>query len=104
MNLLIECHDENTFFLKNINVTKEKLLQNLIIKNDLYTKGWFYFSSAKIGANDIIKLPDNFMIWDADMLPVNPWPVSDNKFALLQDSSGGNPEIVKKWEIWIKKF
>ena len=43
------------------------------------------------------------MIWDADMLPVNPWPVSDNKFALLQDNSGGNPEIVKKWEIWIKK-
>ena len=29
------------------------------------------------------------------MLPVNPWPVSDNKFALLQ-TTGGNPEIVKK--------
>ena len=82
---------------------KENLLQNLIIKNDLYTKGWFYQQCLKIGANDIIKLPDNFMIWDADMLPVNPWPVSDNKFALLQDNSGGNPEIVKKWEIWIKK-
>ena len=103
LDLPIECHNEDNFFLKKYNVTKENLLQNLIIKNDLYTKGWFYQQCLKIGANDIIKLPDNFMIWDADMLPVNPWPVSDNKFALLQDNSGGNPEIVKKWEIWIKK-
>ena len=96
-------YDEDNFFNEKFNFTKENLLSDLIIKNKLYTKGWFYQQCLKIGANDVIKLPNKFMIWDADMLPVNPWPVADNKFALLQDSSGGNPEIVKKWKIWIKE-
>ena len=92
LDLPIECHNEDNFFLKKYNVTKENLLQNLTIKNDLYSKGWFYQQCLKIGANDIIKLPDKFMVWDADMLPVNPWPVSDNKFALL-------PEDLKRLSI-----
>ena len=101
--LPLKFYDEDIFFCRKFNLTKNKLLKELVIKNKLYTKGWFYQQCLKIGANDIIKLPNRFMIWDADMLPVNAWPITDNKFALLQDSSGGNPEIIEKWKIWIKK-
>ena len=36
LDLPVKCHNEDNFFLEKYNVTKENLLQNLIIKNHLY--------------------------------------------------------------------
>ena len=41
------------------------------------------------------------MVWDSDLLPVNSWPILDEKkekFALLQDKSYGNQDILNSWK------
>ena len=41
------------------------------------------------------------MVWDSDLLPVKSWPILNEKkekFALLQDKSYGNKDILNSWK------
>ena len=77
----------------------------MCIRDSNYAPGWLYQQMIKLGSPDVIdKLRETFVVWDSDLLPVNSWPLVDNgkeKFALLQDNSSGNPEIINLWRKFI---
>ena len=70
--------------------------------------GWFYRQILKLGADEGVPgLSEWFLVWDADMVPVDAWPVLDNgvhRLALVQRNSGGNALIVGQWHEWIKQI
>ena len=76
----------------------------------LYTPGWFYQQLLKLGAAEgIAGLSPWYVVWDSDLLPVDTWPLVreaqqtvQHPFALLQHNQWGNPQIVSKWEQWIR--
>ncbi|MEM9703082.1 MAG: hypothetical protein AAF907_11635, partial [Planctomycetota bacterium] len=70
--------------------------------------GWFYQQILKLGAREgIAGLSEAYLVWDSDLLPVDGWPAVHHDcrlaYALLQDSSRGNAEILARWEQWIRK-
>ncbi|MEO1235974.1 MAG: DUF6492 family protein [Planctomycetota bacterium] len=102
----IHVHTEEDFFVEKHGLTKDDLANELRLGESLYPAGWYYQQLLKLGAADgIAELSDWFLIWDSDLLPVETWPVIDadgrRRFALLQDRSRGNPDIVGRWADWI---
>ena len=101
LNLL----NEDNFFLDKYNLTKTDIVSQITQNKPNYSPGWLYQQMIKLGSPDVIKeLSDTFVVWDSDLLPVNSWPLVDNgkeKFALLQDNSSGNPEIINLWRKFI---
>ncbi|MEM6392485.1 MAG: hypothetical protein AAF797_06900 [Planctomycetota bacterium] len=100
-------HNEDTFFVDRLGLTKYDLAQVLDLEASLYPPGWFYQQLLKLGADEgIAGLSDAFLIWDGDLLAVDAWPaVHDDgrlAYAFLQDSSRGNADIVSRWERWIR--
>ena len=94
--------DENNFFLNKYGLTKNDIVSQITHNKPNYTPGWLYQQIIKLGANDAIdQLDEVFVVWDSDLLPVNSWPILDKKkekFALLQDKSYGNQDILNSWK------
>ena len=94
--------DEDNFFLNKYSLTKNDIVSQITQNKPNYTPGWLYQQIIKLGANDAIEqLDDVFVVWDTDLLPVNSWPILDKKkekFALLQDKSYGNQDILNSWK------
>ena len=94
--------DEDNFFLNKYGLTKNDIVSQITQNKPNYTPGWLYQQIIKLGANDAIEqLDDVFVVWDSDLLPVNSWPILDKKkekFALLQDKSYGNQDILNSWK------
>jgi len=103
-------HREEEAFEAAYGLDKDALCQSLNLGGSLYNPGWFYQQILKLGAPESIEeLSRNYLVWDSDLLPVATWPVRDGadpvwpyRFALLQDKSRGNPQIVAAWEKWIR--
>ena len=94
--------DEDNFFLNKYGLTKNDIVSQITQKKPNYTPGWLYQQIIKLGANDVIdQLDEVFVVWDSDLLPVRSWPILDEKkekFALLQDKSYGNQDILNSWK------
>ncbi len=94
--------DEDNFFLNKYGLTKTDIVSQITQNKPNYTPGWLYQQIIKLGANDAIdQLDEVFVVWDSDLLPVNSWPILDEKkekFALLQDKSYGNQDILNSWK------
>ena len=94
--------DEDNFFLNKYGLTKNDIVSQITQNKPNYTPGWLYQQIIKLGANDVIdQLDEVFVVWDSDLLPVNSWPILDKKkekFALLQDKSYGNQDILNSWK------
>ena len=94
--------DEDNFFLNKYGLTKKDIVSQITQNKPNYSPGWLYQQIIKLGASDIIdELEDVFLIWDADLLPVKSWPILDEKkekFALLQDKSYGNQDVLNSWK------
>ena len=94
--------DEDNFFLNKYGLTKNDIVSQITQNKPNYTPGWLYQQIIKLGANDAIdQLDEVFVVWDSDLLPVNSWPILDEKkekFALLQDKSYGNQDILNSWK------
>ncbi len=101
-------HQEETFF-GDRELAKEKICAELDLGQSLYTPGWFYQQLLKLGAFEgIDNLSEWYVVWDSDLLPVNTWPLIEEReqsikhpFALLQHNGWGNNSIVAKWDSWI---
>ena len=94
--------DEDNFFLNKYGLTKNDIVSQITQNKPNYTPGWLYQQIIKLGANDVIdQLDEVFVVWDSDLLPVRSWPILDEKkekFALLQDKSYGNQDILNSWK------
>ena len=94
--------NEDVFFLKKYGLTKVDIISQIKQNKPNYTPGWLYQQIIKLGADDVIKeLEEVFVVWDSDLLPVKSWPILDKnkeKFALLQDKSYGNQDILNSWK------
>ena len=94
--------DEDNFFLNKYGLTKNDIVSQITQNKPNYTPGWLYQQIIKLGANDAIdQLDEVFVVWDSDLLPVKSWPILDEKkekFALLQDKSYGNQDILNSWK------
>ncbi|MEM7724983.1 MAG: DUF6492 family protein [Cyanobacteria bacterium P01_A01_bin.45] len=105
-------HEEEFFFQKKSNLTKDMICAELDLGKSLYNPGWFYQQLLKLGASEgIDDLSEWYTVWDSDLLPVNPWPLRcenqgkvEYKFALLQHNQWGNNQIVSSWEQWIRSI
>jgi hypothetical protein len=105
-------HGEETFFQAKSGLTKEKICAELDLAESLYTPGWFYQQLLKLGAAEGIgNLSEWYVVWDSDLLPVNPWNLIQpnqgtiqHTFALLQHNQWGNAQIVSTWERWIRSI
>ncbi|MEM7791260.1 MAG: DUF6492 family protein [Verrucomicrobiota bacterium] len=108
----IELIAEEGFFLRSFDLDKESIGSVLNPSESLYPMGWYYQQLLKLGAGDgISDLSEDYLVWDSDLLPVATWPVVDEqdatnpfRFALLQDNTRGNKDIIAKWEKWIKEI
>ena len=93
---------EDIFFSNKYSLTKKDIVSRITQNKPNYSPGWLYQQIIKLGASDVIdELDDVFLIWDADLLPVKSWPILDEKkekFALLQDKSYGNQDILNSWK------
>ena len=94
--------DEDNFFLNKYGLTKNDIVSQITQNKPNYTPGWLYQQIIKLGANDVIdQLDEVFVVWDSDLLPVRSWPILNEKkekFALLQDKSYGNQDILNSWK------
>ncbi|WP_346291499.1 DUF6492 family protein [Sphaerothrix gracilis] len=103
-------HEEEFFFQKNCELTKDEICAELDLGKSLYTPGWFYQQLLKLGASEgIDDLSEWYVVWDSDLLPVKTWPLIRQEkaaiqrtFALLQHKQWGNPQIVSTWDKWIR--
>lgn len=103
-------HPEESFF-QLAGLSKVQICAELQLEKSLYQPGWFYQQLLKLGAAEGIQsLSEWYLVWDADLLPVNSWPIVQERnseisywFALLQHNQYGNNIIVDKWATWIKK-
>ncbi len=102
-------HEEEVFFRKS-GLTKDEICAEIDLGQSLYTPGWFYQQLLKLGADEGIEdLSEWYVVWDSDLLPVETWPLIQNKgektkhtFALVQHNGWGNESIVSKWATWIR--
>ena len=94
--------DEDIFFSNKYSLTKKDIVSQITQNKPNYSPGWLYQQIIKLGASDVIdELEDVFLVWDADLLPVKSWPILDEKkekFALLQDKSYGNQDVLNSWK------
>ncbi|MGK7890147.1 MAG: DUF6492 family protein [Leptolyngbyaceae cyanobacterium] len=106
----LHIHAEEPFFEAYCGLSKEAICAELDLGQSLYNPGWFYQQLLKLGACDgIDDLSEWYVVWDSDLLPGDTWPlwveqVGEQKrsFALLQHNQYGNPQIVGKWDHWIR--
>ena len=98
--------DEDNFFLNKYGLTKTDIVSQITQNKPNYTPGWLYQQIIKLGADDVInEIDEVFIVWDSDLLPVKSWPLVDKKkekFALLQDKSYGNQDVLNSWKNLIK--
>ncbi|MGB0767277.1 MAG: DUF6492 family protein [Phycisphaeraceae bacterium] len=102
-----QVHEEESFF-SSPGSSKAELGRLVDTSRSLYSPGWFYQQLLKLGAWDGIEgLSESYLVWDADLLPIETWPVLDAEgrpiYALLQHNSRGNPDIVGRWASWIRE-
>ena len=108
----LHVHPEEPFFTRRFGIDKTSIGEGLDLARSLYTAGWYYQQLLKLGAHDGIEgLPKDYLVWDSDLLPVASWPVIiperkpyPHTFALLQDKSRGNADIIARWERWIRSI
>lgn len=102
----LKSYEEEVFF-ESLGLSKQELCSAVDVQHSLYAPGWFYQQLLKLGAHDGIDgISAAYLVWDADLLPLDTWPVLDPQgrpiYALLQHKSKGNPRIVGRWERWIR--
>ena len=94
--------DEENFFLQKYGLTKADIVSQITQNKPNYTPGWLYQQIIKLGADDVInEIDEVFVVWDSDLLPVKSWPLFEEKkekFALLQDKSHGNQDVLNSWK------
>lgn len=103
-------HNEDSFFQRRCGLTKDWVCAELDLQASLYNPGWFYQQLLKLGAPEgIEELSEWYVVWDSDLLPVDPWPLLcgngqtiQHSFALLQHNQWGNAQIVSTWDRWIR--
>jgi len=99
--------DEQSFFQKNYNLTKQEIQAFYTYKDEQSREfGWWYQQLIKLGAvYQIDKLSDPYVVWDSDLIPLKLWPIEapDYKFAILQEKakSDWNKE---QYRLSIKEF
>ncbi|NJN21977.1 MAG: hypothetical protein HC812_13345 [Leptolyngbya sp. RL_3_1] len=106
----VQVHEEEPFFEPHTGLTKDRICAELDLGKSLYTPGWFYQQLLKLGAPEGIEdLSEWYVVWDSDLLPVETWPLIQQKdagiqhpFALLQHNQWGNSQIVSTWANWIR--
>jgi hypothetical protein len=86
--------DEECFFMKNYNLTRDDIERFYTFIDDNSREfGWWYQQILKLGAHKQIKnLSDPYIVWDSDLIVVQKWDLfdaNDNmyKFAILQETS-----------------
>lgn len=84
--------NEDTFFIKNYNLTRKEIEMNYsFIDNQSREFGWWYQQLLKLGAyKQIDTLSDPFVVWDSDLIILHKWEIFDSKentykFAILQE-------------------
>ena len=72
-------HEEESYFQGEL--TRDRITSETIWgKDTLYKPGWIYQQILKLGAAEAIpELSDWYLVWDSDMLPVDPWPILRSK-------------------------
>ena len=101
---------EESFF-RSADLSKDQICAELQLDKSLYPSSWFYQQLLKLGASEgIPSLSEWYLVWDADLLPINSWPIVQKHdgetsywSALLQHNQYGNEIIVNKWATWIRK-
>lgn len=87
--------DEESFFMKSSYGLTKEIIESWYCHIDEQSRefGWWFQQIIKLGALSCIKeLSDPFMVWDSDLIPLEPWSIypcienDDNyTFALLQE-------------------
>ncbi|MEO0454792.1 MAG: DUF6492 family protein, partial [Verrucomicrobiota bacterium] len=105
----VSAYPEEPFFVASFGLTKNDLSHQIDLSKSLYSAGWYYQQILKLGAGEgICSLSENYLVWDSDLFIVDPWPIireeSQHCAAFLQHRSFGNPDIVGRWERWIREI
>ena len=86
--------NENVFFLKNYNLTRNDIeLFYTFIDDKSREFGWWYQQILKLGAyKQIENLSDPYIVWDSDLIVLQKWDIFDinektYKFAILQEQA-----------------
>jgi len=100
-------HPEEDFFVPAFGLTKQDLADALDGSLPLYPPGWYFQQLLKLGAHEGIRgLGDEYLVWDADLLLVEPWPLFDADgtpaFALLQHKAHVPASNHDRWAAWIR--
>lgn len=84
--------DEEIFFVQNYHLTKETIKKWYVSTDKLSREfGWWFQQLIKLGAVfQIDDLSDPYMVWDSDLIVINPWKIYPDfecpnyRFAILQ--------------------
>jgi hypothetical protein len=84
--------DEDTFFIKNYNLTRNDI-EKFYTYIDTQSRefGWWYQQLLKLGTyKQIDSLSDPYVVWDSDLIALQKWEIFDSKehtykFAILQE-------------------
>ena len=100
-------HAEEDFFVPAFGLTKQDLADALDGALPLYPPGWYFQQLLKLGAHEGIRgLSDDYLVWDADLLSIEPWPLFDADgtpaFALLQHKDHVPASNHDRWARWIR--
>ena len=86
--------NENVFFLKNYNLTRNDIELFYTYKDENSREfGWWYQQLLKLGAyKQIENLSDPYIVWDSDLIVLQKWDIFDlnektYKFAILQEKA-----------------
>lgn len=85
--------DENIFFLKNYNLTKQNIENFYTYKDEKSREfGWWYQQLLKIGTvTQIENISDPYVVWDSDLIALHKWDIHPTdtcehyRFAILQE-------------------
>lgn len=70
--------DEESYFQKTFNFSREDLKQAWKGTKSPRDFGWWWQQLLKLGAGQCIEgISENFCVWDADLIVLEPWPLTD---------------------------
>ena len=99
-------HDEEDFFGPAFGLTKDDLAHTLTLGGAHYPAGWFFQQLIKLGGHEGVPgLSDDYLVWDADLLPVDAWPVREDgvsRVALLQHKGHVPADNHRRWTAWTR--
>ncbi|CAE7242127.1 unnamed protein product [Symbiodinium sp. CCMP2456] len=70
--------DEESYFQKTLNFSREDLKQAWKGTKSPRDFGWWWQQLLKLGAGQCIEgISENFCVWDADLIVLEPWPLTN---------------------------